>query len=149
MWTTFPNNKKTDWEIVFFPVTTFRHLFTNSCFSMTVAPSESVRLGMRRGFRLCSPRSWALSQKHPLLETGRDKVRGHHRDLGWFCSQAGHICVWTTVALKQHKSWLIWCRKALPPASLCREPLRSRRTSFGSWTFIIIVFSLARRVAGK
>ena len=89
---------------------------------MTVAPAESAQLDMRRGFRLClnkfCPRSWSLSQKQPLLEMGRDKTRGHHCDLGRFCSQAGHVCAWTTVTLRQHKSWLIWCRKALPPASL-------------------------------
>lgn len=50
----------------FSPLTMFRHHFTNSCFSMTVAPPESVRLGMGRGFRLClnkfCPRSWALTE---------------------------------------------------------------------------------------
>lgn len=53
MQTVFLNNKRTYWEIIFFAVTMFRHHFTNSCFSMTVAPSQSVWLCVGRGFRLC------------------------------------------------------------------------------------------------
>lgn len=76
-------------------------------------------------------------------------MRGHHWDMGQFCSRAGHVCLWPVFVLRQHKSWLIWCQKALLPATPCWEPLGSKRMPLGSWSSIIIVLRLAWRAAEK
>lgn len=76
-------------------------------------------------------------------------MRGHHWDMGRFCIWAGCVCTWPVFVLRRHKSWLIWCQKALLPATLCWEPLGSKRLSLGSQTSIIIVFNLAWRAAEK
>lgn len=76
-------------------------------------------------------------------------MRGHHWDMGRFCNRAGHVCAWPVFVLRQPKSWLLWCQKALPPATLCWEPLGSKRMSLESQTSIIIVFNLAWRAAEK
>lgn len=68
---------------------------------------------------------------------------------GNFATKPETVCAWPVFVLRQHKSCLIWCQKALPPATLCWEPLGSKRMSLGNWTSIIIVFNLAWWAAEK
>lgn len=110
---------------------------------MIIAPSESMWHG--EWFRLCFQ-----DVKHfpkSILFLRQEGARWG--DMGQFCTWARHVCLWTMFVLRQHKSWLIWCQKALLPATQCWEPLGSKRMSLGSWSSIIIVLSLAWRAAEK
>lgn len=84
----------------FFSFTTFTRHLTNSFFSLTIAPSVLMCLGMGSGLG-CALRMLNTFQKHPLLETERQDERtslGHGAVLHpcWTHLHVANVCIKAT-----------------------------------------------------